>query len=285
MTGYGRGVFSIGEDAYSVEVRSLNHRYLDVKVKLPERFYALEGKIKDEIKKRYTRGSFAVSVFSESSSAPEIKVNVPVAKAYVEAARELKSATGVNGDVDLPLLFKIKDVFTADRKSIDIEQAWGSLLSGLTAAFGQIDEWRQKEGAALEADLRERLDVLAVHLGKIEERAPEVFAEYTDRLNKKMEKIVGDGVDESRILLEAALFADRSDISEEIVRIKSHVDMFKEYLATNEPVGKRLDFLCQELFREGNTIASKANDAKIKQVAVELKGELERVREQVQNIE
>jgi len=285
MTGYGRGVFSIGEDTFSVEVRSLNHRYLDLNLKIPERFYAVETRIRDTLKKRYSRGAFALTIYTDSYAAPELKVNVQVAEAYISAAEEIKKLTGIKGEVDLPLVFKLKDVFTSEKKSVDVEAAWEALSGGLSAVMVQLDEWRANEGAALETDLRERLASLNGFLATIEEHAPEVLAAYTERLHKKMEKVVGEGYDESRVLLEAALFAEKSDIAEEITRIKSHMDMFNQYLDSGEPVGKRLDFLCQELFREANTIASKANNAGIKQTAVELKWELERIREQVQNIE
>ena len=285
MTGYGRGAFEIAGDAYFIEVRSLNHRYLDIKLRAPERLSPLENRIREALKKRMARGACTLSVHAEASGDGPLKLNIAVARAYMEAAAELKKETGVGGDVDLGLLLKLRDIFRADSDAPDIEAAWGPLAEGLGAALDQVDEWRTKEGRALEEDLKEKLNAVETLLNSVQARAPEVLAAYRARLEAEMSKVLEKKADPERILQEAAIFAERVDVDEELVRTRSHIEMFGKYLAMDEPVGKRLDFLCQEIFREVNTMASKSNDAEMKHLAVEMKGELERIREQVQNIE
>jgi uncharacterized protein (TIGR00255 family) len=285
MTGYGRSDFQIDGDGYFVEIRSLNHRYLDIKLRVSERLGPLEHRIRNALKKRVSRGALTLSVYADAAAAEEVKLNIPAARAYLEAATVLKDETGVKGDIDVAGLMKLRDVFTVERAALDADEAWGPLAEGLDKALGQVNEWRAKEGEALEKDLREKLDTIGALLTDIEARAPEVIAAYREKIAGEMEKILEREPDEARLLQEAALFAARTDINEELVRTRSHIEMFLKYLASDEPVGKRLDFLCQEIFREINTIASKSIDAEMKHTAVEIKGELERVREQVQNIE
>ena len=285
MTGYGRGEFDIDGDAYFIEVRSLNHRYLDIKLRAPERLSPLENRIREALKKRMARGACTLSVHAEAPGEAELKLNITAARAYMEAAATLKKETGVGGDVDLGLLLKLRDIFTVDSGTPDIEAAWAALAGGLERALDQVDEWRAKEGRALEEDIKEKLNAVEALVASVQARAPEVLAAYRARLNAEMLKVLEKLADPERILQEAAIFAERVDVDEELVRTRSHIEMFGKYLAMDEPVGKRLDFLCQEIFREVNTMASKSNDAEMKHLAVEMKGELERIREQVQNIE
>jgi uncharacterized protein (TIGR00255 family) len=285
MTGYGRGGFDIGGEAYCIEVRSLNHRYLDIKLRTPERLNPLENRIRESLKKRLARGSCTVSIHAEAAGDAPLKLNIAAARAYMEAAATLKKETGVGGEVDLPLLMKLRDIFTSDSEAPEIEEAWSALAGGLATALGQVEEWRKKEGMALEADLKEKLKKVEGLVASVQARAPEVIKDYRARLEAEMAKVLERKADPERILQEAAIFAERIDIDEELVRTRSHIEMFAKYLAMGEPVGKRLDFLCQEIFREINTMASKSNDAEMKHLAVEMKNELERIREQVQNIE
>lgn len=285
MTGYGRSEVLIEDEPFFIEVKTLNHRYLDISLRMPDRFMGLDLRIREEVKKRFSRGSFTISMFLDSTQAPPFKVNIEAARSYLEAAEVLKKELGIRGEADVELLLKTREIFYSDRKSTDLEAAWGAVCKGLEAAFGQVAEWRKKEGANLEADLLERLSKIEALLSIVEERAPRVKEFYRERLLTEMGKVVKEGVDESRVLLEAAVFAERCDISEEITRIKSHAGMFRTYLASGEPAGKKLDFLSQELFREVNTIGSKANDATLAQTVVEMKWELEKIREQAQNIE
>lgn len=285
MTGYGKGSFSIGEESYTVEVKSLNNRFIDMKVRLPDRFYALESNVRAELKKRFLRGSFSLYVNAETTAAPELRLNMEVARAYIDAARSLAGELGVEEGVDAGYLLKVKDVFQPRREEADAEADWAALKEGLDAAFTNLGQWREKEGEALMADLMQRLAEITGYVEKIEFIVPEVVVNYRENLKAQMTKLLEEKVDETKILHEAAIFAQRSDIGEEVVRLKSHLEMFRNYLDSPEPVGKRLDFLCQEILREANTIASKANDLRLTQTVVEVKGVLEKMREQVQNVE
>lgn len=286
MTGYGRSDFAIGSEVFSVEIKSLNHRYIDIYLRSLERFSPLENRIREEIRKKFSRGAFSVYVNVVSTDTPSMKVNIPVAKAYMDAATELKKELGIKGEeVDIPLLLRLKDIFSFERKAIDAESDWTFLKDGLYRAFGQLEEWRVKEGGALREDLISRLLTIESMAASVEARAPGIIEDYRNRLKTEIEKLIAGKVDEARILQEAAIFAERTDVSEELSRLKSHIDMFRKYLKFNEPIGKRLDFLCQELGRETNTVGSKSNDIQITQTVIEMKGELEKVREQVQNIE
>lgn len=290
MTGYGRSDFQVAvawdaKETFYVEIKSLNHRFLDISSRLPERFFALEQRIRDEIKKRFSRGAVTLVLNSEGVRQQELTLNLGVVRAYLDAAETLQEELDVEGELDAQFFLKLKDIFTAAKLELDAESLWGPLKNGLYAAFEQMEAWRVKEGRALGVDLEKRLCALEGFVAKVEALSPQSIAAYRERLKTEMEKILNGRVDEARLLQEAAIFAQRSDFSEETVRIKSHVEMFRNYMKADEPVGKRLDFLCQEFLREANTIASKANDAPITQTVVEIKGELERIREQVQNVE
>lgn len=285
MTGYGRAEIQLGSDIYSIEVKSLNNRFLDVSLRAPERFSALDARIRDEIKKRFSRGSFTINAGMSSAGTPGLRLNLATARLYLDAAEALRNELGIAGTVDVNALLKLKDIFTCEKPGADIEADWAQVKTGLAAAFDQLDEWRAKEGATLTQDLLTRLERLEGRMGRVEVRVPEVTAAYRNRLKEEMEKLLNGKADETRILLEAALFAQRSDISEELARLKSHLTLFRGYAASSEPAGKRLDFLCQEIGREVNTIGSKSADVDITVDVVEMKAEMEKIREQVQNIE
>ncbi len=287
MTGYGRADFELNGETFFVDIRTLNHRYLDIKLRVTDRLGTLEQKIKEALKARIARGAITLSIFTEESNSAERKLslNINAAREFLSAAEELKRETGVTGEVNLELLLKQRDIFTAEKDKIEVDEAWKALSGALDAAFTQLEEWREKEGAALKLDLQNRINTITEHLDTVEKRAPEIKQGYRKRLEESITRLLDKNAEETRIIQEAAFFAERCDISEEITRARSHFDLFNDYLNNEEPVGKRLDFLCQEIFREVNTVASKANDANMKQTVVEMKGELEKVREQVQNIE
>ncbi|OGP18759.1 MAG: YicC family protein [Deltaproteobacteria bacterium GWA2_55_10] len=285
MTGWGKGDFTIGGDVYAIEVKTLNHRFIDISMRAPERFSSMETRIRDEIKKRFSRGSFSVHINAVSSETPPLKLNVPMARLYLEAAKEIKAELGVKGEMDLGTMLRQKDIFTFERKGSVADEDWGAVRAGLDAALGQVEEWRAKEGEALIADLLSRMTTLEGLLFTVEVRIPKMVEGYRDKLKAEMEKILAGKVEESRILLEAALFAEKTDTAEEATRLKSHLELFRTLLASTGPAGKKLDFLCQELGREINTIGSKANDIKITQTVIDMKGEVEKIREQVQNVE
>lgn len=284
MTGYGRSDFAIGPDTYALEIKSLNHRFIDISVRTSDRFYPFETKIREEVKKRFARGSFSLFVSTVSVEAPALRLNIQAAQAYLEAAKEVKEKLGVGGDVELDSLLKVKDIFISERK-LPGEDDWEPVKKALDTAFSALEDWRTREGDALKVELFSRLATLEVFLGNVDARVPKVLEAYRHRLTENMKKLLEEKVDESRILFEAAVFAERSDVSEEVARLKSHLEMFRKNLKFEEPVGKKLDFLCQEIGREINTIGSKSNDVEITQTVIEMKGELEKIREQVQNIE
>ncbi len=285
MTGYGRSDFTIGDDIYSIEARSLNSRFLDLQIRMPERFTFLEPRVRQEIKRRFSRGYISLSIKEAPGSVPSIAVNISLARRYMEVARLLRDELGVAGEIDIPTMLKLKDILTRSEGDVDMERDWEGLSSGLSRVLDQIGEWRAKEGEAIRKDILKRLEGLEGFVSRIEERAPRVVDEYRERLKEEVERLLSDRVDETRLLQEVTIFAQRIAITEEIVRFKSHIRQFRDYLTHDEPVGKRCDFLCQEILREVNTMASKANDLEIVQATVEIKGELERIREQVQNVE
>ncbi len=285
MTGYGRADFSLNGETYTVEVRSLNNRFLDIHVRMPEKFSPLEHLVRAEIKRSFLRGSFSVYVKAASSGAEELRLNLDVARRYAQAADELKSALGIKGELDVSSMLALRDVFAKGAEEVDEEAAETALGAGLKGALEQVLTWREKEGLSIKEDLVQRLDSLSRFVAAIEDRAPQVIEEFRERITGEIKELLEDKVDEWRILHEAAIFAQRCAITEEVVRLKSHIEQFRGYLEHDEPVGKRCDFLCQEILREANTIGSKANDLIIIQTVVEIKGELEKIREQVQNIE
>lgn len=285
MTGWGKGDFNIGGDLYAIEVKALNHRFIDISMRAPERFSPFETKIRDEIKKRFARGSFSVHIIPVSAEAPPLRLNLQMAKLYLDAAAELKSAYDVKGEMDLASLLRQKDIFTFERRGSVTDEDWKPLRAGLESALNQVEAWRAREGEALRADLLSRADSLEGLLFTIEARIPKMLESYRERLKAEMEKVLAERIEESRILLEAAIFAEKTDTAEEATRLKSHIEMFRKLAASDGPIGKKLDFLCQELGREINTIGSKANDVKITQTVIDMKSEVEKIREQVQNVE
>ncbi|MBI1912988.1 MAG: YicC family protein [Deltaproteobacteria bacterium] len=285
MTGYGRSDFSIGAEVFSIEVKSLNHRFIDVHYRGPERFFAFENRIREEVKKTFARGSFSLHITATSAEVPPLKLNLDMARLYIEAAEGLKKELGVKGEADIATLLRLKDIFTFEKKGALGEADWEALKAALYAAFDQLADWRLKEGANLREDLLKKLGTLDGILFDVEAHAPKTLEAYRQKLKEEMERLIGGKIDDSRILLEAAIFAERTDINEETARLKSHLDMFRKFLKFDEPIGKKLDFLCQEIGREINTIGSKANDTKITGYVIDMKGEIEKIREQVQNVE
>lgn len=285
MTGYGRAEFAIAEDAFTIEVKALNNRYIDINLRAPERFFGLENRVREEVKRRFSRGSFTIYISASGGETPKQSLNLDVAKAYLEAARTLKMKLGVTGDADVEFLLRLKDIFTSGKKTTEADADWEALQKGFGAALDQVDEWRGREGETLKIDLLMRLKNIEAHIEIVEKAAPEINERCVRKIKEAIERLVGQGVDEARLLTEAAICAERSDVTEEVVRLKSHIGTFRLYLDSPEPAGKRLDFLCQEMGREINTIGSKASDVSVTRTVVEMKNELEKIREQSQNVE
>lgn len=290
MTGFGRGEFTDGKRNVIVEIKSVNHRYADINVKMPKRYSFAEEKIKSLIKETVKRGKAEVSVIVENLTEEDttVKLNQLVAAQYVENLNELKSAFGLAGDIDVKLVATMPDVIKAIPDVENEDEVEAVICGAVKAATANHDDMRAVEGGKLAEDLMMRGDIVRGIVTKIEERAPMVAKEYTNKLMNRIKDLIGDQVDipEDRILVEAAVFADKANITEELVRLDSHMIQLKNILTkSNEPVGKKLDFLVQEMNREANTIGSKANDMEITSLMLETKAEIEKIREQVQNIE
>ena len=291
MTGFGRGEYSDGKRNVICEIRTVNHRYADISVKMPKRYSFAEEKIKALIKERVRRGKVEVSIIVENLTEGDItiRLNSPVAQQYIENLKELKERYGLTGEIDLKLVSSMPDVLKAIPDVEDEEEVTAVICESVKAAVSRLDEMRTTEGAKLAEDLLMRGELIREIVKKIEKRAPLVAEEYREKLEARIRELVEDKVDipEDRILVEAAVFADKANITEELVRLDSHMIQLKAFLTESGEgtVGKKLDFLVQEMNREANTIGSKANDLEITSLMLETKSEVEKIREQVQNIE
>ena len=289
MTGMGRGRGpSVDGHVFLAEARTVNHKYLEVKVKLPHGLHALEPRVAGIVRQRLGRGRVDVTVFLAEGSAPVAtpRVDEALARAAVDAFRGLGRTLGLPGEVTVSDLVRLHEtLFTAEAPS-DIDALWPGVEGAVKAALEDTDSMRAEEGAALARDLEGRLVAIADLRARLADRAPVAVAESQARLRARVEDLVkGAAMDPSRLAQECALLAERTDTAEELARLGGHVDHFRALVAGKEPPGRKLDFLCQELHREANTMASKASDAAMQACVVDLKAEIERLREQVQNVE
>lgn len=288
MTGYGRGQWSAENKQVEAEIRSFNHRYLDVSVRLPRKLNALEGQVRNLIKQRVSRGRLEVSVQMEDTSSEEqrFELDISLAKDLHQALKSLKENLNLPGEIGLDTLTNFRDIFVRKEVEIDLEKEWVSLQAALESALTNLEQMRQNEGLNLRTDFLNRLKNVEDLTGRIAEKGPLALNAARDRLAERVAELSGGiEIDPSRLAQEVAFLAERSDISEELVRIKSHLAQFREMLDRREPMGRKMEFLLQEFNREANTIGSKANDAGVSYLTVEIKSELEKMREQVQNVE
>lgn len=291
MTAFGRERRGVGGKDITVEIKSVNNRYFDCSVKLPHAFSPLEQRIKPYLQERgLSRGKVDIGIFVEFAEATnsEIVVNREYAAKYIAALRSLKSEFELGGDINVMDVARDREVFTFTKPDGDIEQDWADLKEVLDAAIEKFIESRAAEGKRIEADLCAKIEGIRARVEKIEELSSEDIGGYRARLEEKIKAVLADNnitVDENRILTECAIYADKAAIDEETVRLKSHFEAFYSYVEKNEPVGRSLDFLIQEMNREVNTIGSKCGNSEIAHIVVECKTELEKVREQIQNIE
>ena len=288
MTGYGRGYRLEDGIGYEVEMRSVNNRFLDITVRLPAGWVSLEERIKRVIQSMVRRGRVDVFVQlrTEQSSRRKVTVDWSVAESVVRAAREMKEHFALDGSLSVSDLFHVPEVISIEEAPLDPESCSAPLLEAVREAGSNLVEMREKEGAALAEDLVSRAEVLGKRLMEIRVRAPRVVDDYRRRLEARLKEwMEGASLDESRLMMEAALYAEKADIDEELTRLESHLNQLRQLLSSDEPVGRRLDVLLQEMNREINTIGSKANDGQISLWVVDCKSELEKMREQVQNIE
>lgn len=293
MTGFGRAAVDVAGVRYAVEIRSVNHRYLDLKTRLPRALAATEAVVRERVSRYATRGRMDIvvaAVAGEAAAPGHVEINTPLARAVRDAHARLARELDIPDDTTATTVASWPGVLAAvplDVDTTELEQAIGPALD---AALTALVEMRQREGAALAADLGARLDLVAGITERIAERAPEQSIAYRERLLSRLRDLVAGldlSVDEGRVVHEVAVFAEKADIAEEVSRLHSHVDQARGLVAAPESdgVGRRLDFLCQEMGREANTIASKVQDRALSELAIDLKAELERLREQVQNVE
>lgn len=288
MTGFGRGEHRAGDTVVSVEVRSVNHRYSDISVRTPKCVSFLEERIRQYIQSQVSRGRVDVYVSLDMGDIKEtdVRVNYELAQNYYSALRDLKERLGLEGGIPVSLVASFPDVISARQGEPDEEKLWGYLLSALEKALGTLLEMRRREGENLKKDILNNLEAINNEVSEIEKRAGFIVEEYRDKLVKRLEGLSeGMELDMERVYQEVLIFADRSNINEEIVRLRSHASQMNSILEDGGVIGRKLDFLVQEMYREVNTIGSKANDLSISKSVIEIKSQLEKVREQIQNIE
>ncbi len=288
MTGYGRGESVWNGHTITAEIRAVNNRYLDCTVKLPRLYLSAEDDVKKAVQKRVSRGKVEIlfSVGPSESGGVQVSVNKPVADGYYGALRKLADTYSLADDISVSLLSRFPDVFLVEREEEDREAAAEGLLEALEKALDGFEVMRAREGAKLVEDVESRAETISRLLAQVEERSPGIVADYRARLTAKLQEVLGNTqIEESRILTEAAIYADKVAIDEETVRLRSHLSQLHEMLAQGGSIGRKLDFLIQEFNREANTIGSKCNDVETSALVVDIKAEIEKIREQIQNIE
>jgi uncharacterized protein (TIGR00255 family) len=288
MTGFGRGETRTGDTVVSVEVRSVNHRYSDISIRTPKSLSFLEERIRQYIQSHITRGRVDVYVSFEMGDIKEadVRVNYDLARSYHSALLELKERVGLEESIPVSLVATFPDVITTRQGELDEDELWAQVLSALQQAVDILIDMRRREGDNLKEDILKNLGAIGLEVSEIEKRAGFIVEEYRDKLLKRLE-VLSDGIelDPDRVYQEVVIFADRSSINEEIVRLRSHASQMHSILDDGGAIGRKLDFLVQEMHREINTIGSKANDLSISKAVIEVKSRLEKVREQIQNIE
>ena len=288
MTGYGRGHQVIRNYDITVEVKSVNHRYFEFSSRIPKAYQFLEEKIKTAVQNGCSRGKVEASVSIQliGGGENEVTLNVDITRGYLAALRSSAGELDLLDDLRLSDLVQFPDIFTVRKRELDPEEVWEAVRGVAEEAVNSFVRMREREGRQLKEDLVGRLENIAGTLSFIEERAPVLKEEYYNRLYQKITELLADkNIDETRLVTEAAIFADRVAIDEETVRLRSHLKQFAELLETDQPVGRKLDFLVQEMNRETNTIGSKCQDVDITRRVVDIKSEIEKIREQIQNLE
>ncbi len=288
MTGYGRARQTLRGRDITVEVRSVNNRYLDCTVKVPRTYIFAEDAVKSRVQKAVSRGKVDVFITIDATAADEtvVAVNEPLARGYYEALTKIRDMFSLEGELTAAVLAKFPDVLTVTKAEEDLESVAGDICAVLDEALEAYNAMRTVEGEKLCEDIAGRVTTIETVVGKVEERSPQTVAAYREKLTARMQEVLqSTTIDESRILTEAAIFADKIAVDEETVRLRSHIAQLRTMLKSDQPVGRKLDFLIQEVNRECNTIGSKCNDLTIAQDVVNMKAEVEKIREQVQNIE
>ena len=288
MTGYGRAVETVNGREFTVELRSVNNRYLDCTVKLPRSLTFAEEAVKQAVKGTISRGKVDVfiSVRSEGTSDVKITLNAAMVEGYLAAMKQMVTGYGVRDDISVSVISRMPDVFTVEKPEVDEQQLLADLLGVVKQALAAYDAMREAEGKALENDLRSRGNTILELVAQVEAGNGQTVSDYRTRLENKLKEVLANtAIDESRILTEAAIFADKVAVDEETVRLRSHLEQMNNMLTNGGAIGRKLDFLLQEMNRESNTIGSKCSDVRLARIVVDIKAELEKIREQTQNIE
>ena len=288
MTGYGRAVESVNGREFTVELRSVNNRYLDCSVRLPRILSFAEDAVKQAVKQSVSRGKVDVfiSVHTEGGEETQVSLNATVLEGYLTAMRRMVTEFGVADDISVSTLSRLPEVFSIEKPEVDEEQLLADMMGVVTKALEGYDAMRTTEGQALDRDLRSRGQTILELVAQVEQGNAQTVVDYRARLEAKLQEVLANtAIDESRILTEAAIFADKVAVDEETVRLRSHLEQMNTMLTGGGAVGRKLDFLLQEMNREANTIGSKCTDVRLARIVVDIKAELEKIREQTQNIE
>ena len=288
MTGYGRYQDTVDGMDITVEIKAVNHRYYEYSSRLPRAYGFLDDKLKAYLQGSISRGKVDVYVFIDTADAPgsRVTVNHSLVQGYLKALGEIAETYGLRNDVSVMSLARYPDLLTVHREAEDEEAVWAAVRTVADVALNRFLQMREKEGEKLQEDILSRAAAILEAVGQVEERSPQTVREHMDKVQARMRELLGTAtVDEQRLLTEAALFADKIAVAEETVRLRSHISQLEHMLAGNEAVGRKLDFLVQEINREANTIGSKAQDVTLARIVVDIKAEIEKIREQIQNIE
>lgn len=288
MTGFGRGTGEDSNSSYVIEIKTVNHRYFELNVRMPRTLISLEDNIRKIVNEKIKRGKVDIFVTQNGINKENVEamVNENLSDSYMQCLKVLVNRYGLREDVSVSNLARFPEVITLRQKEEDLKLVWNSLLDPLNEALDTLLNMREIEGKKLLNDINSRCELIFSYIDIISKRVPEVSKEYREKLLKKVEELLGDNqIDENRILLEVVLQADKSCIDEELVRLKSHVNQVLQTLELDEPIGRKLDFIVQEMNREANTIASKVSDLELTNIALDIKSEIEKIREQVQNVE
>jgi len=289
MTAYGRGEHTSKDTRFTVEIKSVNNRYRDILVRSPKSLQALEDDIRSQVASRTQRGRIEVFIQMEKGGEEveyDLELNMPLVKSYLRIFKQLGETFGLDKNISLESVSQMRDVILVKPEEVDVESVRAALRVVLELALDSYDAMRNQEGKAIEDDFHKRLQLIEAYLNDIKERAPIVSQGYEKRLKDKMKRMSADiEIDENRLIQEVAIFSERCDMTEEVVRAMSHLKQFRHYMDMDDAIGRRLDFLLQEINREVNTLSSKAQESSISARAVEIKAELEKLREQAQNVE
>jgi len=288
MTGFGRCEITEGNRKYTVEMKSVNHRYLDANIKMPKKLSFFESSVRNELKNYVQRGKIDLFITYEDFSEDNvcIRYNKDIAAEYIGYLKQMAVDFGLDNDIRVSTLSRYPEVFSMEEQTVNEEEIWKGLAKAIQGAAEGLVQTRIKEGKNLAEDLIGKLDGMLEHVTFIETRSPQIIDEYRKKLTERVHELLGDAtVDETRILTEVTIFADKVCVDEELVRLRSHIETMKQSLVDGGSIGRKLDFIAQEMNREANTILSKANDLAVSNRGIDLKTEIEKVREQIQNIE